>query len=184
MKQTLSQQPLARVQRIARAMRFIILFGMAFELTGVVALWLVVPWLQQILLPMLGLAPNAVTLTTGSRIIGFLLCLVPVGLTIALLVEGLRLFRDYARGIIFTTGACERLRRMAIKILLLALVNPLTRTLLILDLTFGNAPGHRMLTLGFTSDDYMLALFGGLLLAISWVMVEAARAVQENSEII
>jgi hypothetical protein len=54
----------------------------------------------------------------------------------------------------------------------------------VLVLTFRKSPWEAPAFSGINGNDYMLASFGGLLLAISWVMVEAARAVDENSRFV
>ena len=42
-------------------------------------------------------------------------------------------------------------------------------------------PGQRQLVIGLSWEDYLSLLFGGLLLAMSWAMVEARRIAQENA---
>ncbi|MBE0604316.1 MAG: DUF2975 domain-containing protein [Deltaproteobacteria bacterium] len=184
MSQCIAESPLERVQRIARRMRYIILFGIAFELSGVTALWLVEPWLLEFLLPALGLTVDKVTVTTGVRIAGYLVSLIPAAVALSMFLEALALFRAYAKGEVFSSVAVRHLRRISTRIIALAVLQPFTRTALVLVLTFRNPPGKHLLSLGFNGNDYMLAAFGGLLLAVSWVMVEAARAVDENSRFV
>lgn len=47
-------------------------------------------------------------------------------------------------------------------------------------LIWHNPPGQRRLVLGFGWEDYLCLLFGGLLFAVSWAMVEARRLETEN----
>ena len=66
----------------------------------------------------------------------------------------------------------------------LAVLRPLTTTLLGIVLTMGNPPGQRIVSIGLSIDDYMIAAFGGLILAIGQVMVEAKRLADENRQIV
>ena len=62
-----------------------------------------------------------------------------------------------------------------------AFVRPAADTVLVLLLTWDNPPGQRRLVLGFGWEDYLCLLFGGLLFAVSWAMVEATRIETENA---
>lgn len=177
-------QPLARVKKIARIMRVVIWFGIAFELVGLLAVWLHEPWTNAFVVSSLGLAKEDITLTNSTRLAGLLICLVPGSVVMLLFADALALFRSYATGEIFSVSAVQRLRSIASRILTLGAFQPFVRTVLILDLTFNNPPGHRLLSIGFNSNDYMTLAFGGLMLAISWAMVEAARAVEENERFV
>ena len=84
----------------------------------------------------------------------------------------------------FTTDAPVRMRRIGLCILVLALLRPLTSTMLGLILTSANPPGQRILALSIGIDDYMIAALGGLVLAIGHVMTEATRIADENRQIV
>jgi cell division protein FtsX len=62
----------------------------------------------------------------------------------------------------------------------LALAQVLGRALMSVALTLDNAPGQRVLSLSFGSDDFVLLLLGAVLVAVARVMVVAARAAEEN----
>jgi hypothetical protein len=176
--------PLFRIKRIARWMRLVLLFGMGFEIVGYFAIWIVPKLRQEVLLSGLNLSADTVTWSLESAVVGFAIGLVPVALLFSILWEALALFRHYALGEIFSSAAVLRLRRISSRLLCVAIAQPVTRTLLVLDLTFGNPPGHRLLSIGFSGTDYIMAAFGGLLLAISWVMAEAAALSEENSRFV
>lgn len=176
--------PLARVKRIAVVMKYVIIAGMAFEALGAVAVWGIASLRETVLFPSLGLSANQVTLSPVALGLGFVLFLVPLTVLFFILVETLSLFRHYARGEVFSTPAIRPLHRIAVRLVVLSFLSPITRTFLVLDLTFGNQPGHRLLSIGFSSDDYLLAAFGGLLLAIAWVMVEASKISEENNRFV
>ncbi|WP_140630801.1 DUF2975 domain-containing protein [Methylibium rhizosphaerae] len=95
-----------------------------------------------------------------------------------------QLFGGYARGEVFTTAAALRLRRLALVLMSLCLVKPLTGALMSVALTFNSPPGQRLLAVGLSSDDYLTLLMGAVLLAIASVMREAVRLAAENAEFV
>jgi hypothetical protein len=92
-----------------------------------------------------------------------------------------RLFGAYRRGEVFSRPALQHLRRFSIGVLLLAALEPLTRTACILAVTIGNPPGQRQLVIGLSSDDYERVLIGAVLLAIASVMAEAVRVAEDHA---
>jgi hypothetical protein len=92
-----------------------------------------------------------------------------------------RLFGEYAHGQVFSRRALRHLRRLALGVVALGVLAPLTRTASILVLTLGNAPGQRQLLINISSDDYMRVLFGAVLLAIATVMAEAVRVAEDHA---
>lgn len=105
------------------------------------------------------------------------------GLLLALygLLQAWHLFGAYGRGVVFGREAGVRLRRLGWVFIAMAFVRPAAETVLVLLLSWHNPPGQRRLVLGFGWEDYLCLLFGGLLFAVSWAMVEAARIETENA---
>jgi Protein of unknown function (DUF2975) len=97
------------------------------------------------------------------------------------LLQVWHLFGAYGRGVVFGPEASSRLRKLAWALMATALVRPLTKTAVIVLLTWHNPPGQRQLVISLAWEDYLSLLFGGLLLAMSWAMAEARRIEQENA---
>ncbi len=171
-----------RVRVISQRMRLLVLLGVVIAVGGTLLIW-GSPELPRWLLADLGVADKIASPspTLAVRAAGLLVTAVPVGLFVFALLQSRRLLAEYAEGGQFSWSAARRLRRIALVICSLAVVGPLTRTLLILVLTFNNPPGQRLLSIGFSFNDYFMGIVGGLLLVIAWVMVEAARLAEENS---
>ena len=180
-----SQDARQRVRVISQRMRFFVLLGVLLAVGGSLWVWCS-PELPRFLIADLGLVgkvpPGSPELLV--RLLGIAVTALPVGLLVYALLEARRLFAEYAEGGFFNWSAARRLRRIALVICSLAFVGPLTRTLLVLVLTFNNPPGQRLLSIGLSFNDYFMGMVGGLLLAIAWVMVEAARISEENREFI
>jgi len=179
-----SVSPLDRIRRIAWIMRRLIALGILLDITAVLAVWEWDYLFWHSLLPALGLTPDQVSPTPDARLLGLLFSGPSAGIVLVLLIEAYRLFGDYAGGQIFAPVAIDRLGRLAWGMIILAAVQSPLRTLQVLALTLHNPPGHRLLSIGLSSAELMLAFFGGLLLAITWVMREAGRIATENSEFV
>jgi hypothetical protein len=172
-----------RVRRIAHWMRGLALVGGVALFVLTLAAWSSQEWVAQAAQE-LGLGRAPVTVTPAVQFAGALVALVPVGVGLFALLQVWHLFGDYARGAIFTARATARLRRLAWSVIGVALAQLLARTGLGLVLTMNNPPGQRALVVSLSSHDYILLLFGLLLLAIAWVMVEATRLARENEEFV
>jgi Protein of unknown function (DUF2975) len=97
------------------------------------------------------------------------------------LLQAWHLFGAYAHGVVFGLAASARLRRLGWVFTAMAFMRPAAHTVLVLLLSAHNPPGQRRLVLGFGWEDYLCLLFGGLLCAVSWAMVEATRIETENA---
>ena len=120
------------------------------------------------------------SLPTISRVLGFLVSMVPAGVLIYGLARLRRLFRLYEVGDIFSADAARCLRQFAVAVMLQALLRPITGAALSVIMTFHNPPGERMLSLTIGSGEFAALLLGGLLLVIAWIMGEGARMADEN----
>jgi hypothetical protein len=172
-----------RVRHIARWVRGLSLLGGIVMLGVGVSLWTSPSWLAAAAKEA-GLGHARMTITPDVQWMAAAIGMLPVAAGLFALLQVWRLFGDYANGAIFTAGATSRLRRLAWGVLGLALAQVLARSGAALVLTLHNPPGQRMLVLSLSSHDYVLLMFGVLLLAIAWVMVEATRLARENAEFV
>ena len=175
--------PMDRVRRIARWVRAMALIGGIVLLVLGVTLWASPAWVAEVAASEAGVAMKS-PVTPAMQWGGALVGMVPVSLGLFALFQVWQLFGDYGRGAIFTPGASLRLRRLAWSLMGVAAAQVLARTAIGLVLTMNNPPGQKMLVIRLSSHDYVLLLFGVLLLAIAWVMVEATRLAQENAEFV
>ena len=175
--------PMDRVRRIARWMRAMALLGGAV-LCMTIVLWSSPEWIAKVIAHEAGLDDARITVTPAVQWAGVFVGMVPISVGLFALFQVWHLFGDYGRGAIFTPGATARLRRLAWSLIGVAAVQVLARTAIGLVLTMNNPPGEKVLIVRISSDDYVVLLFGVLLLAIAWVMVEATRLAQENAEFI
>lgn len=146
--------------------------------------WLWPSHVELYVLPQLGVPKMIASLDGWTRLSGFLASMLPVSVLLFALYQAFELFYGYRLGRIFTFQAPTRLRRIGFCMVALGLLRPLTHTALALILTANAPPGQRMLSIALSLDDYMIAFFGGLVLAISHVMVAATKLAEDHSKII
>jgi Protein of unknown function (DUF2975) len=170
--------------RLSAFMCVVVAVGGALAELALIWVWLSPGTVEMFMVPRLGLGAAPVALDGWTRLAGFLVCMVPMAVLGYLLHQAYELFDSYRLGNVFTATAPVRLRRIGFCMVALAILRPLTATLLGLLLTMVNPPGQRILAIGLSLDDYMIAAFGGLILAIGHVMVEAKRLADENRQIV
>ncbi len=118
--------------------------------------------------------------TVAARWRAAAVSLLPMAAGLFALWQLWRLFSLYQRGDVLSAGSVAVLGRFAWGVVGLALAQVLGRALMSVALTLDNAPGQRVLSLSFGSDDFVLLLLGAVLVAVARVMVVAARAAEEN----
>lgn len=176
--------PRHRLQRMSLWMRALIAAG-AFVLVGVV-LWMCVSETALLDASRRLSGPAAVTAEELARSPSTRVWIVATtlpGVLLALygLLQAWHLFGAYGRGVVFGREASLRLRRLGWVFITTAFMRPAAQTVLVVLLSWHNPPGQRRLVLGFGWEDYLCLLFGGLLFAVSWAMVEATRIETENA---
>jgi Protein of unknown function (DUF2975) len=173
-----------KLRKLSAIMCFAIAIGGAFAEIALAWIWLFPDYVQTYVVPHLGLMGAPVALDFGTRLLGFAVCMIPLSVIFYASHQAFVLFEAFRIGDVFTASAPVRLRRIGLSMLALAVLQPITSTLLGLVLTASNPEGQRILSLGFSINDYLFALFGGLILAIAHVMVEATRMADDHRQII
>lgn len=173
-----------RLSRLAALMCFVVAIGGALSEIALAWVWLSPSWITKYVAPHAGVDPTLVELNGAVQAAGFAVSMLPLGVLLYALHQAYGLFDSYRRGQLFPDSAPRRLRRIGVAMLVLAVLRPLTAAALSAILTFANPPGQRLVVIGFSVEDYMIAVFGGLLLAIGHVMAEAKRLADDNSQIV
>lgn len=176
--------PVNELQWLAARMCIVTALGAALAVGLLAWVWSSPANVAALVMPRLALPDAAVTLDAWTRTYGFAVSTAPLAVLLFALYQAYELFAGYRRGRMFTFDATVRLRRIGMCMVALAVLRPLTHTALCLVLTAHAPPGRRMLSIALSLDDYMIAAFGGLVLAIGHVMVAAARMADDHSRII
>jgi hypothetical protein len=173
-----------QLSRLSAVMCVVVALGGILAELSLIWVWLSPSLVGTLVVPRLGLSAYSVTLDGWTRTAGFAVCMLPMAVLGWLLYQAFELFDAYRRGDVFTASAPIRLRCIGQSMVALAVLRPVTATLLGIVLTLSNPPGQRIVSIGFSIDDYMIALFGGLVLAIGHVMVAAKRLADDNRQIV
>lgn len=172
------------LQRLSAIMCFVVAIGGALTEILLLWVWLSPEYVERFVVPHVGLAPGTAALDGVTRLTGFGIMMIPVAVLFYALHQAFELFNAYRQADVFSAAAPQRLRRIGLSMILLAALRPVTGALLSLALTAANPAGQRILAITFSLDDYMIALFGGLILAIGHVLVESARLAEEHGQIV
>ena len=172
------------IRWIGATMCFAVAIGGALAELALAWIWLFPDYVESLVVPQLGLGPVPVVLTWQTRLAGFAVSMIPLSVLVYALHQAYELFNCYRLGDIFNAQGPARLRRIGFSMLLLAVLRPITNMLLGIILTISNPPGQQIVALSVSLDDYMIATFGGLILAIGHVMVEAKRLADDHSQIV
>lgn len=175
-------ETLERIRRVSRTMQCLAMMFIVILPAYQIATWFWVdPWLQNSLVAR-GIHIAPADIGTLKRGLGFLVQTIPLGIFLLVLFWTQQLFSLYQHGQIFAPGPIRKLRDMARALLLFTIINPLCGAILSVLLTM-DQPEH-VLVLGFRSEEITAIFAGGLLLAISWVMLEAKRLADDNTQFV
>ena len=171
-----------QIRRLSLLVRMLCLLA-AVTLLGVLALvWSNPSWVAGMVQREYGF--KLVQLDAAARWGGLLAMMLPTAASLWALFETWRLFGCYAQGDLLSLRPALHLRRLSLAVISYAPAVTVGQTLTALALTWSNPPGQRMLWFGFSSQHYVALLLGLVLLAVSTVLVEAARVADENAEFV
>ncbi len=128
--------------------------------------------------------PELVTVTGATTLAlqaVVLILLLPPAYT---LLQVRHLFTHFAEGRIFDPAPALAIRRTGIGMLAMVAGGILAKPLVTVLLTMGNPPGQRQVSVAVSADTYVLALFGGLMITLGWVLGEATRLSDENRQFV
>lgn len=123
-------------------------------------------------------------ISLSYRIVGFVITLVPAYMLLCSLEQARKMLNNFARGHILAIVNAMHLRQMARLITGFSLCCPLAKLLTGLALTINNPPSQRLGMLYMDLAEIILLGLGLILWTLSWAIVEAARAIEENNSFI
>ncbi len=171
--------PQVGFHRVARIARGLVLAGGALFALNALATWIFPDYAIRIITSLVQVK-LVEPFTTSTRVMYVLWDIPSLAVILIALFRLWQLFGEYLHSRIFSARALTSLRGFARWTLVAAFWSPVYRAVLSVIVTWQNGPGKRELTIDLSSDDYMMVLLGVVLLAISSVMVEAARIAEDN----
>lgn len=94
------------------------------------------------------------------------------------------LFSGYASGTVFSVEAANHLKAVAIALLAMVIVRPISGMLISLAISIDLPPGGRALVITFGSTELWIGLAGAMVLVTAWIMGEAAELADENKSFV
>ncbi|MBI5605932.1 MAG: DUF2975 domain-containing protein [Deltaproteobacteria bacterium] len=172
-----------RITKVSRNLRRICT-GLIYGLPIACALFWIFFNRLYALMPMIPLPVHVKSdLTALTRLLAFLVDLIPLGIVIYGLQKLRSLFGLYENQLIFTKQNVDCFRSLG-RILIFWVIGDVVRnSLLTVVLTLNNPPGQRMISFGLYSADFTGIFVGLVILVISWVMDEG-RKIQEDQALI
>jgi hypothetical protein len=124
------------------------------------------------------------TLSATTKLLGFLVSLIPVSINMLTVYFLLKLFKNYAALNIFSLENARFIKRTGLVIFIgQMLLKPIHDLLLSALVTWNNPPGHRVMTLSFGTTNLEYLACALVIILVSWIMT-AAYEEQETSKLI
>ena len=179
-----------KIQRVS------LFFRVLFQITFIVLpLFLAISWIEapkplDLLsgtiifdtMPAHSVYPILMPLTTTTKILGFVVNLIPTGVQLFVLYFLIKLFRLYEKGEIFSLENVRYIKKVGYTLLIGQLINPIYDVLLSLTLTWNNhlhgIPRYAMVE--FSGTNFGILLTALMVILISWIMAEGCRLRDEQ----
>lgn len=126
---------------------------------------------------------HLIHLTAFTTLLAFGISLLPLGVAMFALHQLITVFKNYEKGQIFCLENAKCYRKLGFSFFAWVISGLITQPLLSLALTLANPPGEhlRMITLSFNGGDFATLLVGGIVIIISWVMMEGHKLAEEQA---
>lgn len=161
---------------------FQVLFYVAPAFTA--AFWLSASMLPAGVFDSIQRGDQLITLTPLVQFLGFLVDMLPVSIVMYGLSLLIRLFKNYELGNIFTLENAKYYRNLGLTLFYWIVAHEISRSLMSFVVTFRNPPEKRSIVFMINEWDFTIALVGGLILIIAWVMSEGHRLQSEQAYIV
>lgn len=174
-----------RIRKISRALKLVFIVLIAAAPVVHILIWIFIndlpPGMMYSMARSFPVEP-VFPLTPSIRLLSCAVSALPVAVFIAAGIIFIKLFTLYGKGVVFEKENVRCYRNLGIIMLIKAATGVVSRSLLSVTLTIQMGEGHRMLTVGFGSDDVSDIIIGILIILVSWIM-EEARIIKEEADL-
>lgn len=115
-----------------------------------------------------------------TRLLAFLVSLIPASVAIYGLINLKNLLQLYGQAVVFSEHNVRCFARLGYTLIAWVLANLIYVVLVSIVLTFNNPPGERMVVAQFGIADVGTLTIGAVVVLVSWVMKEAVTMQQEQ----
>lgn len=171
------KENMERICKVSKRFRMLFQIGFWAIPLAFAVFWASLNWIFAYTPPLFPV-PLHIPLPNYILALGFVASMILGGMlmwTIYLLID---LFKLYESGIIFTEKNVNLFKKLGLVILLSVPARVVTKSLLSVILTLEQP--KRTLTLTLSSDEGFSLVFGGVVILISWVMLEAQKLQKDH----
>lgn len=173
-----------KIVTISRIMRLLCLALIVATPLAVALVWWKFDFLFQEMPGMGHLPIHPERIGPWTRLLGFVVHIIPGGIAVYGFHQLRRLFELYTGGEIFSMNCVSRLRSFAHALLAYGIASPIAMALISVVVTMNNPPGERALSIALSSNDVVTLFIGGVFVVIARVMVEGGKLAEENAQIV
>lgn len=120
------------------------------------------------------------SLTTSTKLYGFLVSSIPVIAIECILYFLIRLFKLYSHAEIFSLQNVKYIKKIGYALFIVQITRIICNGFLSMILTWNNPHGHRVATLTISATDITMILTAFVITLISWIMAEGCRLREEQ----
>lgn len=119
-------------------------------------------------------------LSLTTRLLGFMISLIPYGIELIILYFLIKLFGLYERGEIFSVSNVKYIRNIGYTLVIGQLLHPIYEGCMGVILTIGNPAGHRFASVTVDGTNIGVLLGALMVILISWIMAEGCKLREEQ----
>lgn len=134
--------------------------------------------MHKMILPYFATLP--LPLPSVSRLLGFLVMMIPGGIVMYGMYKLICLFKLYEQGWIFQLANVRCFRNLSRTLIVWFIAQIISKPMMSVALTLHLPPGKRQVILGFGTPDLAILLVGCILAVITWVMEEGHQLQKEQ----
>lgn len=123
-------------------------------------------------------------LTPEVRLAGFVISMIPMTVVISGLWQLRKLFIRFSKMEVFSCGTVRQMRLVALHLIAIGTIMPMSGALMSLATSFSNPPGLRVISITLGGGELASLFIGAVFLAISWVLVEGKKLADENQQFV
>lgn len=119
-------------------------------------------------------------LSSTTKLLGFVISLIPLTVNLFLLYFLIRLFQLYEKCEIFSLKNVRYIKCIGYTLFIGQLINPIYQALLSAALTWNNPHGKRMIVASLSGTNMAILLTALLIILISWIMAEGHQLAEDQ----
>lgn len=170
--------------RLARRCEALVWLATVTALASPVLVWLAPFWMPRVFLGLYGLGADPAPIGLTTQLAGAGIALLPATVLAWGLLGMVPLFRGLGRGALFAPITALAVGRLGRALLIMALLDPLTRLAARLLASGGVLPSLAGVSLGVGTRALVFLVLGATLVALAAVLREAARLADENASFV